>query len=184
MFNHALPCGIPIRDRKKREKLKNLFMIEDNMIHKKHGHADHVLTFFIEEKEYKSKKQYINGSEIKKQGGFPHHWEVTLAIAKPWEDEVIKDDTEVDLARPGKEHFHVRQTGHGVLVNISINEKKYEVKRGKYSVAQLKSVGSVSQADELVELIDGQLVPLKEDAPVLVKGGEEFFSHKPDGTSS
>ncbi|MEP7375977.1 MAG: multiubiquitin domain-containing protein [Chitinophagaceae bacterium] len=148
------------------------------------GHHDHVLPLLIEGKEYKWPQQYITGAEIRKLGNIPPGSKILLAIKRPWEDEVIEDETKVDLARPGIEHFFVRKPDEGVLVEIFINDKKYEVKRGKYTVAELKTIGGVPQADELEELVDGKLTPLKDNVAVLIKGCEQFFSHKRDGTSS
>lgn len=145
---------------------------------------DHVFNLIIEGKHYQWHQQYITGAEIRKLGKVPGDSEILLAIKRPSEDEIIGDNTTVDLARPGIEQFNVRNPGEGVLVNISINDKPYKVKRGKYTVSQLKTIGNVPQADELEELIEGKLTPLKNDANVLIKGGEEFFSHKRDGTSS
>jgi len=53
-----------------------------------------------------------------------------------------------------------------------------------HSVAELKKIAGVLLADELEEIIDGVLKPLKDDGTVLIKGCEIFISHKRDGTSS
>lgn len=149
-----------------------------------HESNGHVLHFMIETTQYEWEHQYITGAEIRQLGHIPADSEILLAIEKPWEDEVIEDDTKVDLARPGIERFNFRKRGEGVMVEISINDKPYKVKRGKYTVSQLKDIGKVPQADELEELIDGKLTPLKDAVDVIIKGGEQFFSHKRDGSSS
>lgn len=161
-------------------------MKNENSDKKGNGHSDHghVLHLFIEGKQYEWHQQYITGAEIRKLGKVPPDSKILLAIKRPWEDEIIEDDTKVDLARPGIEHFYIRKPGEDVMVDIFINDKKYEIKRGKYPVSQLKIIGGVPQVDELEELIDGKLTPLKDDATVLIKGCEQFFSHKRDGTSS
>lgn len=150
------------------------------------GHHEHgrPLPLFIEDTNYEWPHQYITGAEIKKLGKLPADSKLILAIQRPWDDEVIEDDTKVNLAREGIERFYVRKPHEHVLVHITINNKKYEVKRGKHTVAELKKIGGVPAGDVLEEVINGKLTPLPNDGTVLIKGCEEFFSHKPDGTSS
>lgn len=150
--------------------------------HTSHEHNKKTLPFFIDDKEFHSHEQYITGAEIRKLGDIPHDWTILLAVERPWEDEVIENDTRVDLARPGKEHFIAHSPHH--KVGITIDGDPYEVKRGKHSVAQLKKIGHVPEEYELEELVDGKLDPLKDDATVHIKGGEVFISHTRGGTSS
>lgn len=70
-------------------------------------------------------------------------------------------------------------------VKISINDKPYSVKAGKYTVKELRDIGHVPQSHTVFEqLIDGKLIPLSLDAVVHIKGGEVFISHVPTGTSA
>ena len=70
------------------------------------------------------------------------------------------------------------------MVSIKINDKPYSIKRGPHTVAELKKLAGVPMSDELSELVKGKLVPLQDQATVSVKGGEEFFSCKREGSSS
>jgi len=69
-------------------------------------------------------------------------------------------------------------------VTITIDNKTYKVDRGKISVAELKQLGGISPAYELEQIIDGKLVPLRDDQHVEIKGGEVFVSHPRAGASS
>jgi len=69
-------------------------------------------------------------------------------------------------------------------VNITIDNKTYKVDRGKISVAELKQLGGIPASYELEEIIDGKLVPLRDDQNVEIKGGEHFVSHPRAGASS
>jgi hypothetical protein len=69
-------------------------------------------------------------------------------------------------------------------VSITIDNKIYKVDRGRISVAELKQLGGIPAAYELEEIIDGKLVPLKDDQHVEIKGGEHFVSHPRAGASS
>jgi hypothetical protein len=142
------------------------------------------LTFFINDEEFRYHKQYISGAELKALGSIPADWTILLAIKRPWDDEIIEDHTEVDLAREGIERFITRKPHHDVLVDIFINDIKYEIKRGKYTVSELKKIGKVPSEYELDELIHGKLVDLDDNATILIKGAEEFFGHVRGGSSS
>jgi hypothetical protein len=69
-------------------------------------------------------------------------------------------------------------------VTITINDKPYEVHRGRQTVAYLKDLGGVPQNYELDEVKDGRLIPLDDDGSVTIKGGEVFKSNLKVGHSS
>ena len=69
-------------------------------------------------------------------------------------------------------------------LQITVNGLERRIQSGRRTVSEIKKVGEVPQADDLEQLIDGKLVPLADDASVIIKGREEFFSHPKDGGSS
>jgi hypothetical protein len=142
------------------------------------------LSFIVEGKQYQWKKQSITGAEIRKAAGLSAQDEIFLLLQKPYDDEKVEDNTCVDLARPGIEQFKVKKKGDDIIVSIQINDKPYSIKRGPHTVVELKKLGGVSLSDELSELVKGKLMPLQDHQTVSVKGGEEFFSCKREGTSS
>lgn len=96
-------------------------------------------------------------------------------------DRLLSDKDKIDLKPyPIEEFYSVSPK----LVEIKINDKSYRIKPGKYSVTELKKIGHVDAGDVLEQVVDGKLTPLPDNASVLIKGCEVFFSHKPDGTSS
>lgn len=147
-------------------------------------HENHVLHLIVNETSYKWEHQYITGAQVRQLGNIPQSDKLFLAIKRPWEDEQILDDTKVDLARPGIEKFFSQKADEKKTVSIFIDDKEYKIPRGKYSVAEIKVVGNITGSKELDEVIDGQLTSLKNDSVILIKGGEIFFSHVPDGVSS
>lgn len=154
----------------------------NEMRHENHG--ENVLDLIINNKEYKWETEYITGAEIKKLGIIPEADQVFLAIKRPWDDEEIRNDTKVNLARPEIEHFFSKKHGTEHLVSIHVNNVERKISRGKHTVAEIKKVGQVPVAHDLEELIDGKLVPLDDNGTVLIKGCEQFFSHVKDGSSS
>jgi hypothetical protein len=71
-----------------------------------HFYFRNILLLIINGKQYVWDKEYITGAEIKKLGAIPDQDELFLAIKKPWPDEPVPDDKEINLARPGIEHFY------------------------------------------------------------------------------
>jgi len=72
----------------------------------------------------------------------------------------------------------------GAEVTINIDNKSFTVHRGNKTVAELKQLAGISPSYELEEIIDGKLVPLRDDQHVVIKGGECFVSHPRAGASS
>lgn len=142
------------------------------------------LELIINSEKFEWKEQYISGSEVRKLGKIPKEDKLFLDIERPWEDEIIADETKVDLARPGIEQFFSHKHEGSRLVEIHINTKSYPISRGKNTVVEIKKLGGVPEAHELEELINGKLTPLADDASVLIKGCEKFFGHVRDGSSS
>ena len=159
-------------------------MSQKNDENNDHEHGSHVLHLTINEKKFEWHHQFITGEEVRKLGNIPQNDEIFLAIIKPWDDEILKDETKVDLARPGIEHFFSKKHGEDRFVSIKVNNVERTITRGKHTVAEIKKVGEVPLAHELEELIDGKLTPLDDNAIVLIKGCEQFFSHVRDGSSA
>lgn len=149
-----------------------------------HGGGKPFLELFINGKKFEWKEQYILGAQVRKLGNIPEGYRIFLDIERPWEDEIITDETKVDLARAGIEQFFSQEKEDPRLVEIQINKNPYQISRGKHTVAEIKKLGGVPAAHELEELINGKLTPLADDASVLIKGCEKFFSHVRDGSSS
>ena len=142
-----------------------------------------LLLLTINGQTYKWYEQYITGIEVRKLAGIVADEKLFLAIEKPWEDEHIADETKVDLARPGIEHFYSKKEGPK-KVTITINQNPFEVVPGVHTVADLKAIGGVPLAYDLDQVINGKLTPLKDDGKVDIYGGEQFIGHVKDGSSS
>lgn len=149
-----------------------------------HGDGRPSLELMINGVKFDWKEQYISGAEVKKLAKIPKEDRLFLDIEKPWEDEIVKDETMIDLARPGIEQFVSQKNQNPRLVEIEINRKSYQISRGKHAVVEIKRLGGVPEAHELEELINGKLTPLDDNSYVLIKGCEKFFSHPRDGSSS
>jgi len=80
---------------------------------------------------------------------------------------------------PGQEDHE-----HGPDVTITIGNTTYTIHRGSQTVVAIKTLGHVPLADDLEQIVNGQLTPLADDARVTIKGGEKFVSHPKDSGAS
>ncbi len=108
-----------------------------------------ILFFKIEGKTYKTTEQYITGAELKIQGGIPLDVELYLAIRKPFEDELIENDTRVNLARPDIEQFFVKKK-----LYYFINEKEYISYKQWVSGAELREKGNIPESMDIYLKVD------------------------------
>lgn len=69
-------------------------------------------------------------------------------------------------------------------VEITINGHPYRIRRGRHSVAEIKTLGHVPLTDDLEQVINGQLTLLPDDGHVVIHGNEVFASHPKTGSSS
>ena len=74
------------------------------------------LTFVIEGKEYETFDQYKTGAELKQLARIPLDTELFLSISKPYQDELIKNDKQINLARPETEYFFVKKSFSSSLI--------------------------------------------------------------------
>lgn len=83
------------------------------------------------------------------------------------------------MEKENKEH---PQTGP--VATITINGAERSIHRGSQPVSEIKKVGEVPLADDLVIIENGKMNPLPDDGSVVIKGGEVFISHPKSSQSS
>jgi hypothetical protein len=135
------------------------------------------LKFIIEGKEYETCNQYMTGAELKQLAGIPSESELFLSISKPYDDELIENDTRVNLARPETEYFFVKKKLHFTINGVPFTWYKQYI-RG----IQIRELGKISPEDELYLTIpSGWQDDFIEDDEVvdLARPGVEHFVSKP-----
>jgi hypothetical protein len=135
------------------------------------------LKFIIEGKEYETRNQYMTGTELKQLAGIPLDTELFLSISKPYEDELIENDTRVNLARPETEYFFVKRKLHFTINGFPFIWYKQFI-RG----IQIRELGNISREDELyLDLPDGWKDDFIEDDEIvdLARPGVEHFVSRP-----
>jgi hypothetical protein len=72
---------------------------------------------------------------------------------------------------------------HGPYVTITINNEQKSIHRGHNTVIEIKTLGGIPLADDLILIVCNEMKPLSDDGEITIKGGEVFVSH-PKGSSS
>jgi hypothetical protein len=72
-------------------------------------------SYSIDNKPRESNEPIIKGAVIRQKGDVPSDYIIYLKVNGPDEDELIEDITDVDLRKPGREHFYSVKpnTGNG-----------------------------------------------------------------------
>ena len=85
----------------------------------------HVLHFKINGKQFEWHQQYITGAEVRSLGSIASEDEIFLKIKEPWKDELITNETKVDLARPGLEQFFSVEKPREVTIIVNGTPHKW-----------------------------------------------------------
>ena len=138
------------------------------------------LTFVIEGKDYETFDQYKTGAELKQLAGIPLDTELFLSVSKPYQDELIENEKQVNLARPETEYFFVKKK-----LKFFINNKPFTWYKQYIRGAQIRELGNIPAEDIIFldlkegwqddEILDDEIVDLARP------GKEKFFS-KPKPT--
>lgn len=138
------------------------------------------LRFVIEGKEYETFDQYKTGEELKKLAGIPLDTELFLSISKPYKDELIENDKQVNLARPEKEYFFVKKK-----LEFYINGVKFTWYKQFIRGIQIRELGNIpADHDIFLDIKEGWEDDYITDDEVvdLARDGKERFISKPKPT--
>lgn len=134
------------------------------------------LLLTVDGKTYEWNKQYITGAELRQLAGVAQEQEIYMALTEPWDDELITDETPINLARPGIENFFVKRDLDFFINGVSFKSNKQNLK-GK----NIRKMGNISDDEDLFlqapapyadELIDDK------DIINLARPGVEYFISK------
>lgn len=87
------------------------------------------LVFTVNGKSYKWAEQFITGKQIREVAGVDADDLIYLDNERPYTDNLIQDNEEVDLARPTIEHFYTVPVGF--KITIYVNGTPFEYKGDK-----------------------------------------------------
>lgn len=144
-----------------------------------YSHHPEKYQFILNGKLFFSPEAFITEGELRSVGQLAAADQIFFKLEGP--DSLVTKGQKIDLRPFAIEEFYSRSPK---LVSIKINGKSHPIAPGKYTVAEIKTLGGVSLAHTLSQLIDGDMVPLKDDAVIDICGGEIFLSNPKEGSSS
>lgn len=140
---------------------------------------EHKLRLRINGESYEWNHQYITGSEIRNLGNIPQDEKILLAIKRPWEDEPIFDNTKVDLARPGIEHFYsVKHDNHSVEIIVNGRPKVWTKRKISYKEVVMLAFGNYDDNDSIIYTVTYTHGPGQNPEGNMVKGVEVYVKNR------
>ncbi len=139
-------------------------------------HGKRVLELTINGKQYEWNQQYITGAEIRRLGNIPHDDEIFLAVKKPWEDEPIPNDKQVNLARPEIEHFYSK--AKEVIIIINGTPHKWTKEKISFKEVIVLAFGQYIDKPTMVYTVAYEDGPKQNPEGSMFAGQEVFTKHK------
>ena len=139
-------------------------------------HGNRVLELTLNSKKYKWDQQYITGAEIRRLGNIPHDDEIFLAVKKPWEDEPIPDDKQVNLARPEIEHFYSK--AKEVIIMVNGTPHKWTKEKISFKEVIVLAFGQYIDKATMVYTVAYEDGPKQNPEGSMFTGQEVFVKHK------
>lgn len=149
-----------------------------NKVDLKNEHGNHVLHLTINGKQYEWHHEYINGAEIRKLGNIPLQDDIFLAIKKPWEDETIPDEKQVNLARPEIEHFYSKDKYHKLTLIVNGRPKSWVEKAITFEQVVVLAFGSYDPNPNKVYTVTYDKGPHENPEGTMVKGDKVYTKDK------
>lgn len=139
-------------------------------------HGKRVLELTINGKKYEWNQQYITGAEIRRLGNIPHDDEIFLAVKKPWEDEPIPEDKQVNLARPEIEHFYSK--AKEVIIMVNGTPHKWTKEKISFKEVIVLAFGQYIDKPTMVYTVAYEDGPKQNPEGSMFVGQEVFVKHK------
>lgn len=136
------------------------------------------LKYSINAENFETDKQYIKGSQIRKQGKIPDDFLIYLSNKKPWEDDLITNDEIVDLARPGKEKFYSKQEVNEFVIIVNGREKQWCEKTITFQQVVALAFGNYQDNPNTVYTVTYAKGPQQNPEGSMVKGDKVFVINK------
>jgi hypothetical protein len=142
------------------------------------GQEKAVLNLAINGKKYEWHQEYITGAEVRQLGNIPVEDEIFLAIKKPWEDEPIPDDKQVNLARPEIEHFYSKDRDFKVTLIVNGRPKLWTEKTITFEQVIVLAFGTYDPNPAKVYTSTYDKGPHENPEGTMVRGEKVYVKNK------
>lgn len=148
------------------------------MDHQKKDQAKTTWDLIINNEKYDWHKENITGAEIRQLGNIPVEDEIFLALKTPWEDEPIFDDMQVNLERPGIEHFYTKSKDFEIELIVNARQKTWNEKIITFEQIVALAFGNYDPNPDKVYTITYDKGPHENPEGSLVRGEKIFVKNK------
>lgn len=145
---------------------------------KNEGHGNMMLHLSINDKRYEWHQEYITGADIRRMGNIPTEDEIFLAIKKPWKDEPITDEKEVNLARPEVEHFYSKDKHFKAVLLVNLEEKLWAEKTITFEQVIVLAYGTYDNNEDKGYTVTYDRGPHQNPEGTIVKSERVFVKNK------
>ena len=136
------------------------------------------LKYSIDGENFETDKQYIKGSQIRRQGNIAADFQIYLDNKQPWEDDLIEDDEIVDLARPGKEKFYSKKEVTEFIIIVNGREKQWNQKTISFKQVVELAFGNYQENPNTVYTVTYAKGPHQNPEGSMVKDDKVFVTNK------
>lgn len=136
------------------------------------------LKYSIDGQNFETDKQYVKGSQIRKQGNIPYDYQIFLDNKLPWEDDLIEDDEIIDLARPGKEKFYSKKEVNEFVIIANGREKQWSKKAITFKEVVALAFGNYVDNPNSVYTVTYAKGPQQNTEGSMVRGDEVCVTNK------
>jgi hypothetical protein len=141
-------------------------------------HHSHSLHITINGEKHEWHHQYITGAEVRKMGQISEEDDIFLAIKKPWEDESVGNETKIDLARPGIEHFFSQEKEREIVIIVNGTQKKWEKREITFVEVIILAYGTYIDKPTMVYTVAYEDGPKQNPEGSMIKGSSVFVKNK------
>jgi hypothetical protein len=136
------------------------------------------LKFTINGKPFEWDRQYIMGQQIRKLGEIAEEDEIFLQLKEPYKDESIADQTKVDLARPGVEHFYSKEVSIEIVIIVNGTPKEWQKKQITFVEVIMLAYGTYIDKPTMIYTVAYEDGPKQNPEGSMVKGQTVFVKNK------
>jgi hypothetical protein len=136
------------------------------------------LKYSIDGKNFETDKQYIKGSQIRRQGNIAADFQIYLDNKQPWEDDLIEDNEIVDLARPGKEKFYSKKEITEFIIIVNGREKQWNQKTISFKQVVELQFGNYQENPNTIYTVTYAKGPHQNPEGSMIKGDKVFVTNK------
>jgi hypothetical protein len=136
------------------------------------------LVFTVNGKSYQWPEQFITGKQIRKVAGIDADDLIYLDNDKPYKDNLIEDDEEVDLARPTVEHFYTVEVGFEATIIVNGQPKKWDKPRISFKEVIVLAYGSYNDSQTMVYTVAYEDGPKQNPEGSMLRDSVVFVKNK------